>query len=130
MARYAGVSQLCGHSGHIWSCFGRVGARKDRYKNLEIPKAAKSYEKSSFSYKKLLFVGSRRRIRTLTNRVRVTIICKLRCISACFLVMLILFEKERKFGGRIDFFKLSCEKVLKSALWKSRAWRSFQRAFF
>ncbi len=40
-------------------------------RNLELLKAAKSDEKNSFSEEKLLFGGSRRRIRTLTNRVRV-----------------------------------------------------------
>ena len=72
---------------------GRAGRLTDN-KNIEILKVAKSFEKSSFSSEKLLFAGSRRRIRTLTNRVRVTRICKLRCVSVCFLVMLIPDEKE------------------------------------
>lgn len=43
--------------------------------------------------------------------------------------MLILYEKERKFGGRIVFRGISCEKVLKYALRKSKARGLFQRAF-
>ena len=38
--------------------------------------------------------------------------CKLRCISVCFLVVLIPFKEERKFGRRIVF---SWNKLQKSS---------------
>ena len=37
----AGASQLCGYSGHIWSCFGRIGARMDGYEKYGNSKGCK-----------------------------------------------------------------------------------------
>ena len=95
--------------GHV---LAELGRERTDTKNWKFKRLQKVMKKAAFHTKSCFSGGSRRRIRTLTNRVRATIICKLFRIFEYFGVMLILSEKRMKVQRNNGYFLILLQNKL------------------